>query len=108
MHATDGAQTPKEDLIMARKEAKNVMAEARQSVVGALEGAGDVAGAVVDGVSGTLARTLKGARGAEKEISGLVFDTVTGAVHGVAEVGVEVGDAAKSIMVGAIRGTQEE
>jgi hypothetical protein len=92
---------------MARNQARNVMADARRTVVSALEDAGDVVGAVVQGVSTTLARSLEDTRGAQQEMSGLVFDTVTGAVHGVAEVGVEVNEAAKSIMMGAVRGSQQ-
>lgn len=92
---------------MNSRETKNLVTEARDYVVSAIQGVGDVAGAIADAMSGALVRALRGTRATGAEIIALVVDTITGAIHGVAEVGGEVGSAARSIMLGALRGTQE-
>jgi hypothetical protein len=91
----------------SEKERTSLVTEARDYIVSAIDGVGDVGKATVDAVSGTLAHSIKGTRSVGAELLGLVVDTITGAVHAVAEVGGEAGGAAKSIMVGGLRGTQQ-
>ncbi len=83
----------------------NFVTETRDYIVLAIDGVGDVGKATVDAVSGILTHSIKGTRLAGTELLGLVVDTITGAAHAVAKVGGEVGGSAKSIMVGALKGT---
>jgi hypothetical protein len=92
---------------MNGKGVKNVVTEAKDGFVGAIEGVGDIAGAIVDTVSSIMVRTLRGTNAVGGELLALGAATVTGVVEGVAEVGTAAGSAARSIMVGALRGAQQ-
>ncbi len=92
---------------MAHRETKDLVAEAENSVIKAIHGAGDVAGAIADATSHTLVRTLQSTRATGSELGGMIRDTLQGTIQAVAQVGGEVESAASSIMVGALRGAQQ-
>src|SRR2546425_13290646 len=92
---------------MGDRGTKNLVTEAKNYVVNAIRGVGDVGGAIVDATSGTLVRALKGTRATGSELRRLISDTITGTIHAIAIVGGEVEAASSSIMVGALLGTEE-
>ena len=75
---------------MARREANDIVAEAKNSVVQAIHGVGDIAGAVADATSHTLVRVLQGTRATGSELGGMIKDTLLGTVQAVAQVGDNV------------------
>src|SRR5258706_7527464 len=101
------AGRPRRRSIMAHRETKHLVAEAENSVIKAIHGAGDVAGAIADATSHTLVRTLQSTRATGSELDGMIRDTLKGTIQAVAQVGGEVESAASSIMVGALRGAQQ-
>jgi hypothetical protein len=86
------------------EDTKNLVVDAKNYVIQAIRGVGDVAGAIADATTGALTRALRGTRATGSEFRGLVAETVTGTLQGVALVGGEVEASASSIMMGALRG----
>src|SRR4051812_38890864 len=83
--------------VMNDRERKNLVGEATQYVAHTIRGVGDVAGAIVDATSNVLVHALSNTRATGSELRALIADTVTGTLHGVAQVGGEVESAAGSI-----------
>src|SRR5262245_14654167 len=88
-------------------ETSHQVTQSKNYIAAAIHGVGDVSAAIVDAVSDTGVHTLGGARAVSNEAMGLLSDTVTGGVHAVAAVSGEVGTAAKSIMLGTLKGAHQ-
>ena len=63
--------------------------------------------AVVDTVSGTLTNTIKGTGAVATSLVRTLSDTARASIQGVAQVGGDIGAAAKGAIIGALRGTKE-
>lgn len=96
-----------ENLMQGKEQPRSLVNEAKEQVVEAVQGAGDVTAATVDAVSNTIVHALSGTRAAGTEVIGLAVDTVTGAVKGAAQIGMDTGHAAKSIMMGTLNGAKQ-
>lgn len=92
---------------MGDRETQGLTAEAKDYVVRAISGVGDMAEAVVDVTTKVVFRTLRRTHATGSELRQVVADTVTGTVHGVALVGGDVESAAAFIMLGALRGARQ-
>jgi phage-related protein len=82
-------------VVVMTREKKGIFESAKDGVVGAIRGVGDVARAAVDTVSGTLVSALRGVREITTEAAALIFDTVRGVIQGVAETGEDLAKAAR-------------
>src|SRR2546422_11074096 len=85
---------------------KSLVLEVKESIVTAIEGAGNVSDTLTDVVTAVAVDTLHGTRAVGAEFLALGAGVITGAVHGVTETGSEAGNYARSIMVGVLRGTE--
>ena len=71
------------------------------------QGTGDIVDAVVDTVSGTLTNTIKGSGAVATSLVRVLSETAHASIQGVAQVGGDLGAAAKGAIIGAWRGTNE-
>ncbi|MGH7681558.1 MAG: hypothetical protein ACRENN_06180, partial [Candidatus Eiseniibacteriota bacterium] len=62
---------------MKANEKKGMVQESKEQIVSMIEGASDVASAITDAVSNTIAHAVKGTRSVGGELVGLTVDTVT-------------------------------
>ena len=92
---------------MTDRETQGLAAEAKEYVVRAISGVGDMAEAVVDVTTKIVFRTLRRTKATGSDLRQIVASTVSGTVHGVALVGGDVESAAAFIMLGAVRGAKQ-
>jgi hypothetical protein len=80
--------------------------KAKNDIVGAIKGTGDIAKATADTVSGTLSATLKDAGKVGASATEAIGDVAGGAIRGAAHVGAHLGQAAEGTVVGVLHGTK--
>jgi hypothetical protein len=92
---------------MMAEERKPIAERVTREIVGGIRGAGDIANAVVDTVSESLVKLIKGTGTAGTTLTPTLADVVRGAIQGASQIGGDVGTAAKGAAVGVLRGTKE-
>ena len=80
------------------------MGTVRGQIVATVKGKGDIVQATVDTITQTLT-TARSASRLDATRTAAIADVASGAVHGAAEVGADLGQAAKGIMLGVLRRT---
>jgi hypothetical protein len=86
---------------------ESMIESVKEQIVSAIKGTGDIVNAVVDTVSGTLTNTIKGAGAVATSLIGVLSETARASIQGVAQVGGDIGAAAKGTTIGALRDTKE-
>jgi hypothetical protein len=80
---------------------------AKNAMVAAIKGTGDVVQATVYAITQTLATTLKNTGHVGTSVTDAVADVASGAVRATVQAGADMGRAAQGIMLGVLRGTKE-
>jgi hypothetical protein len=83
-------------------EERGLAESVKDGLVGTIRGAGEVANAVTDVVSGTLVHAIKGTGAVGAALTGAVSDVVRGGVQGVTQIGGDVGEASKGALIGLL------
>jgi phage-related protein len=85
---------------------KSMVESVKEQIVSAIKGTGDIVNAVVDTVTGTVANTIKGTGAVATSLIGALSDTARASIQGAAQVGGDIGAAAKGAITercGALR-----
>src|SRR5437867_1368413 len=91
---------------MEKQQSVGLIESVKDRIVHAIEGTGDVTGAMVNAVSKTVARAIEGLGGIATSLVYTIADVAQGNIQAVMAVGGDLGTAAKSIVVGVQRGSQ--
>ncbi|MEO5880643.1 MAG: hypothetical protein ABIR22_10835, partial [Candidatus Eisenbacteria bacterium] len=91
---------------MNLRNGNSVVAETQVNVVAAIQGATNVAGALVEVMTGMVVHALRAGEGPRKEVQEAATGTITGALQGLTQVGNEPGAGSRAIMTGVLRGAQ--
>src|SRR5262245_66696189 len=86
---------------------ENVFESVKNGLVATIEGTGDVVKAVVDTTAITIATTMRGAGKTGVAGTEAITDVARGVIHGVTEMGSDIGQAAQGAVIGVLRGTKE-
>lgn len=82
----------------------STVAETQLNVMAAIQGAGNMTGALMEVMTGMVVFALRGARPPGEVIQQAAVGTLTGAVLGVSDIGGEPGSVSRPIMTGVLRG----
>ena len=85
----------------------NVFETVKHGLISSIEGTGDILKSVVDTTATTLATTIRGAGKTGVEGTRAITDVARGVIHGVTEVGSDIGEAAQGTVIGVLKGTRE-
>ena len=83
-----------------------VIETVKRQIVAAVKGTGDIVQATADTITQTLPTAIKSSSRVDPSVTAAIADIASGAVHGAAELGADLGQAAKGIMLGVLRCTQ--
>ena len=87
--------------------AENVFDRAKDAVVGAVRGTGDIVGSVRTTTSDVVTGTLRSAGDIAAAVVGVVTDTVRGALRGARDAGIELAAVTRGVVSGAIQAVGE-
>jgi len=90
---------------MSEKESR-MIESAKNGIVTAIKGTGDVAQAAVDTVTKTLSTTAQDAGKTGASVVDATATVAKGVIHGATGVGAHLGHAAKGTVVGVVRATK--
>ncbi|UCC60103.1 MAG: hypothetical protein JSV02_10325, partial [Dehalococcoidia bacterium] len=82
------------------KQVSNVLSET-------IKGMGDIGKATIEATRGNLVVGLRSARDVARESTGLMGDTIAGAIEAANKVGAELGTTAKGAVIGSIQAIGE-
>src|SRR5437773_782515 len=92
---------------MEKQQSVGLIESVKDRIVHAIEGTGDVTGAMVNTISKTVAKTIEGLGGIATSLVRSSADVIQGTIQAVMDVGGDVGAAAKGTAVGELRGARQ-
>ena len=90
------------------KTHSEIIETVKDRILAAVKGTGDIAQATVDTITQTLATAIRAPGRVDPAVTAALGDVASGAVHGAAEVGGDLGQPTRGIMLGVLRGSQGE
>lgn len=90
-----------------RKNDSGLIEKVSDGIVATMKGTGNVVQATVDTVTRILATVIKDVGVVGMSVTDVIADVASGGIRGAAQVGADLGHAAKGIMLGVLSGTRE-
>lgn len=99
-----GARSTARQTTGRRKTGRRDSGRARGVIIEAVGGASELAGATVEGISRTVARAIAGLGGIADSFRQALFSTAHGTLQAAIEMGGDLAQAARGIVLGVVRG----